>query len=387
MNFLKNKKQKNARKTRRYENSNITDDSSLNCIKLPSSTNATNTITPKITQYFTFDLVNTSSNSNFEVINSKIMQRAIILMRLIGLYHQKKDSLLLKLFPFFVLICLWLNSFRFLTNLNFVYGENEDFLSGEFLVKTCIIINTAVFAINSTIIFINQEFKHRELKLLNELNFLLQVDYDFKNLITKLTPKIANLYIVASLFTAIQSAIIFTGLFLPRNDENDIKNNNNNVYLSPFHRYSWSHSNTIYKLAAWLLHSVSFSQSFYSSAYFISHCKILIQLFESFNKKLKVHIIKRSGNVREKEFENFRIWHLKLIYAVKRLDICYNQFLGCSILSSISSIVIIIYLFTSWTKLLTSIELKITFTFSISVVLFITLIKLFTVADISTQVI
>jgi hypothetical protein len=334
-----------------------------------------------------FRLVKNPAIIDSEVLHSKIMPFKIILMRILGLFHKKNDTYLLKAYPMFILILLWLNCLRFLTNFNFVYGEKEDLLSGEFLVKACLMINTAVFAINSTFIFMNQELKHRESSLCNELNFLIKYDHDYKNLIKVFAIKTTKIYLISLFFAIFQSCIIFTGLFIPKSDFNR-KNisANSNIYLSPFHRYSWSYSNNTYKLIVWIINSLSFSQSFFSSAYFISHCKILCMLFESFNEKLKIHIIKRAENISENEFETFRIWHLKLVSAVKRMDICYNQYLGCSFLGSLSSIVIIVYLFTCWDKMETSIELKITFAFSILILLFSTGIQLFLVANINTQV-
>ena len=54
----------------------------------------------------------------------------------------------------------------------------------------------------------------------------------------------------------------------------------------------------------------------------------------------------------EMEFDSFRLLHLKLVSAVRKMDVCYNQFLGGIILGSIIGIVIIGYLFSIRKKIL-----------------------------------
>ena len=325
-----------------------------------------------------------STSEHFEVINSSIMRHPKILLRIFGFYHEKTDKIIVKAYCLFIISLLWINSLKYLFSLNIIYGHHEDFLSVEFLYKVIYIINPALFATYSLIIFINQEFNNREKKLLNELNSLFQHVSNGEASIKKLSIMIKIVFFVSITIAIIQSFGFIKAMFLSEHLSQSEKELFK-IHLSPFHRQGWSKNSFSLKIVISLFRCMSGLHASFTIAYFISYCKMVTFLFDYFNKKFECFLLDSENKTNETEFENFRLLHLKLVSAVKKMDVCYNQFLGCIILGSIIGIVIIGYLFSIREQILEAENNTSTFGYVLMSTSF-TWLFIYYAADINTKV-
>ena len=89
---------------------------------------------------------NSSIKSNSFYFN--IMKNPIILMKIFGIYHDKRGSLIHKIYCVIVLVMLWLNSIKILSSIEIFYGKNTKF-TANFVSKTGFFISnlTAAFTI------------------------------------------------------------------------------------------------------------------------------------------------------------------------------------------------------------------------------------------------
>jgi hypothetical protein len=325
-----------------------------------------------------------STRENFEVINSRIMRHPNIFLRIFGFYHEKSDKIFVKAYCIFIISIIWLNSLRYIFSLNFIYGHNDDVFSVEFLYKVIYITSPPLFATYSTIIFINQEFNDREKKLSNELNSLFKFVKDDETLIRKLSEKIKIVFLLSITIAIIQCFGFIRSLFFFQNlsqTERELFK----IHLSPFHRHEWSQQSIPFKILISIVRSLASIHASFTIAYFISYCKMVTFLFDNFNKKFEAFLLDSENKTNEMQFDIFRLLHIKLVSVVRKMDVCYNQFLGGIILGSIIGIVIIGYLFSIRKKILEAENNTSNFGFILMTTSF-TWLFIYYAADINTKV-
>jgi len=324
------------------------------------------------------------TSENFEVVHSKIMRHPKIILRLFGFYHEKTDGLAIKAYCISMLLIIWFNSLRYFFSFEIIYGRSEKFLSINFLYKLIFITSHPLYATYSTIIFINQEFNNRERMLLDELNSLFQYVKDVETSAKKLSIIIKIIFLLTFTNSTILCFGFIKGVFfsdhLSHNERELVK-----IHLSPFHRQDWPQNSLSFKIGICIIRSLSGIHASFTVAYFLSYCKILLFLFDDFNRKFQGFILDSQSKTNENEFEKYRLLHLKLVNAVKKMDVCYNQFLGCIIIGSTIGIVIIGYLFSIRSIIIESENSTSTFGYVLLAITF-TWLFIYFAADVNTKV-
>jgi hypothetical protein len=301
-------------------------------------------------------------------IYCELVKYPTIYLRFIGLYHQKSDRLLVKLYSIFILIVLWFNFFKTFAAYNFVHGQSEGF-SATLVLKIITNCWTLSVAFNSTLIYINQETDSREKAILKYVYILLE----FKGNNLKQTRLFLNVLFVIAIAVGLGNSItIFVSMFGPK-----VLFSAFSVFLAPFQNETWAQESIPYKLLISILYSISGLHWITACAYFLMHATFVIQLLKNFDSKFSRFIsdsilvskdnaalftVKNIGldneNVYfetqnkvficEHQFDDYRLWHLKLAHAVKLLDDCYKQFIGMTLLMYITIILMGLYLISDW---------------------------------------
>ena len=314
-------------------------------------------------KYLKIDLLKTDFDHEFEAINTQIMKYPLIAMRIVGLYHRKTDGFFLKVYSLFCLTLTWINFVRLGFNFNIFYGQTEDFLSADFIMKVCIQLFCFQAAANSTVLYINHEMDTREKKFLNKLNVLIQYDENAEKTTKKLKKKIAIIFILFALLTLGNFFFFIICYFGPKSVlvDNEVAK----MFLAPLYKLEaeWALENPGYKALMWLLLVISNEYYVLNISYYLSHCMIIIELFDVFNRKLRESLEVGQEKITEYEFENFRCWHLKLHNVVESFDVCYNKWIGFGLFSLTIMNVIIIFVLSDWTKKLTTVLMQIEYPF------------------------
>jgi energy-converting hydrogenase Eha subunit A len=328
------------------------------------------------------DSTTISVSDNFEVIRSRLVNCPLVLLRLFGFYHQKSDNLLIKGYRFVIISTLWVNSFRYL--LSFHEANEKSYLSEEFLVKTSLLLSFTIASINSTLIYINQEFNNREKSFLDELNFLFQYVDSLDTSLKKLALQIKVQYLIGIIIALLQPVTMFLVLFFPDIFLSSAERELIKIHLVPFHKQIWPHNSYWYKFIICTIQSISYIHGNLAFTYFLSYCKIIRFLFKNFNQKLEKYVLSEEINISESKFEKFRMLHLKLVSAVNKMDICYNKLTGFSILGLIVAIIISVYLLQK--EKIEKTDFKISLFVGILITITFTFYLLYSVADINTKV-
>ena len=318
----------------------------------------------------------------FDVVHKRLMHHPTNLLRLIGLFHKKNDNKLFKGYCFVMTLIVGLNSFRYLFTF---YGENENFLSGTFIFKIGLLEIITIMAINSAIMFINQEFYSKENNFFYELNLVFQ---NIENLsLKKLALKINVFFLIATIISIADSFAMFLIIFFPDYillSKNEIEFSR--IHLTPFHNQIWSPNSFWCKSFACLFHWISYTHTALSFAYVMSFCYIVRFLFLDYNQKFEKSLLNKETQMSEIEFEKFRILHLQLIGVVKKMDSCYNKYIGFNILGSVVGIVFTVYLFSSWKETFETKSFKVSLFCAILLLVLQHLLLIFLAADINTKV-
>ena len=214
---------------------------------------------------------------------SDIMKYPIILMKIFGIHHDKRGSLIQKIYCVIVLVILWLNSIKTLSSFEIFYGKNSKF-TANFVSKTGFFISSLTSALNITILYLNNDITRRENKFINELNDLFE--YNSKNLnkkIKTLKNRINIIFLTAFLIATLNTIACFISFFFYEHFLSAFS-----ALLLPFNE-SIS-NNLFYRLVmAFIGGYSSFSWSL-SIAYFASHCRIITFHLNYYNKEFKTFI-------------------------------------------------------------------------------------------------
>ena len=288
----------------------------------------------------------------FKKINAyeKLMRFPIFLMRIIGLYHHKSDSLLIKLYTIIIISLMWCFFIK-----TIIVIDKKDLDSGELAVKlvflTCMLSTSA----NATLIYINQECENKEKCLIKQFNNLLKITENGHKIKKKLSLRLTILFLIAIIMILLNCIISSFGLFKETN-----LNRAYFVLLAPYN----DSGKFAYKLAMAILHYYLLFIWIMACAYFISHCFFMIELTKDFNEQFKglikgkvfipdststydlidqdklfkiesLDVILLENDDRqigtEHEFEYYRSWHAKLCECIKSLDDCYTIMIGITI--------------------------------------------------------
>ena len=304
----------------------------------------------------------------FEVVNTKIMKYGNFVMRAFGFYHCKSDKLILKVYPIITLIIVWFNTIRTISCFNFFYNESESF-SAELAIKIVSILWLFSCSINITIIFINQLINSREEELIKSINSLLKENEDLNDIVRK-SSRCVKIIFTLSLVVGFFNVIVFMVTMLGPKEFRALFI----VFLAPFHKTEWAVNSIPYKLYSSLLFVFTSLGWTLNVAYYVSQCQIIMEIQKNFNKRMSkfiennviipncdietAHLSRSYPNdsnesqsfAVEADFEELRVYHLKICNVIKVMDKCYNQFIALTLLCYIPLVCIILYVVADWTN-------------------------------------
>ena len=294
---------------------------------------------------------------------SKIVRLPIFLMKVSGLFHQKKDKIYLKTYCGFVLMILWFNFIRLL----FIF-ENNERLTGDLAFKVAAVTWHLLCAITQTVLFIYRFYTSKEEKMINEINLLFEYHLNQNKEIANLR-KIMNYILIICLFPSILFWVEnCLGIFAT-----DLIYKSFRVCLSPFSKENWAIDCITLKIFSSFCLIYNYLNTAFFIFYFISNCFITYKLANKFNEKFKLFIkigvivfnsdtflnqnfftsLQPSSNTYKQYFsevklEFFRIWHLKLMVLVRSLDDVYNVILALHFLLYIFLSLFLAFLISDW---------------------------------------
>jgi hypothetical protein len=280
----------------------------------------------------------------------KLMRFPLLFMRIIGLYHHKSDSFLLKLYSIIIISCMWCFFIK-----TIIVIEKKDLNSGQLAVKlvflTCMLSTSA----NATLIYVNQESENKEKYLIKQYNNLLKITENGHLIKKRLSIRLIILFIIAIILVLLNCIISSFGLF-----KKNYLNKAYSVILAPY-----NDDTLAYKIFMAVLHYYLLFLWVITSTYFITHCLFIIELTQDFNEQFKrlikekifipdnvsnYDLIDQDKSLKidsldvilmeayedrtiatEHEFEYFRSWHSKLCECIKTLDKCYTFLIGVTI--------------------------------------------------------
>ncbi|RNA05024.1 odorant gustatory chemosensory receptor 122-like protein [Brachionus plicatilis] len=286
------------------------------------------------------------NSSSFRAYND-IMKYPLLLMRLLGLYHQKKDGWFLKAYPLAVIIFLLVGLGRFLSLFEFWYGKKES--TADLIYKIITTLWCFIAVITGTIFFINQEFNSRDNKLVEDLSHFLNFLYSNKNF-KKLKIRIYVYYICGAIAAILNLLTGFFSIF-----EFEHKSVVFSSFLDIFNNQAWSNDNlTVKILNRFLMAYESFFWVF-TIDYFLSQCDMLEFIFRNLSLDFQnlINKDKMAGGFDkiilpsfEQEFNQLRKHFFKLNKVVQQMDKCYNHLIGISILVYLAMILLLFYIMT-----------------------------------------
>lgn len=303
------------------------------------------------------------------IFEGYILKYSNTILRIFGLFHRHDDNLVFKLYALALCAIDIFNAARFFTAYGFVYGELESFSTGLVLkiVTHLWLINIAFMGF---LIYLNQERPSRERHLIQNYHALVDLKGDVGQQ-ANLQIIIHSVYGVNLLMGIVNIGMLAFSLFGPKSYFIGVK-----YYLAPFHRSDWTANNIGVKIACLILIALSSFRWCLSNAIFIAHMIILIEFFRNFNRNFEQFVArsilsarkpslfqrsmsanqdanvfintKRKTCVSELQFEQFRITHLKLSYAVQLLSNCYREFAGITVITRTAIIFLLLYIMSDW---------------------------------------
>ena len=298
----------------------------------------------------------------FDVVNTKIMKYANSIMRIFGFYHHKSDRLILKVYPIFVLFIMWFNTLRCFSSFNFFYNQSEPF-SAELVLKIVTILWLFSCSANTTVIYINQAFSCREAELIKTINTLLEANQDCKRIVDQASRHINLIFLISLAIGFFNQTAFLVSMFGPKEMRSLFI-----LILAPFHRTDWAVESIPFKMfSAFLFIFMSLSWTL-NVAYYGSYCQIFIEILKNYNKRMSYFIsnhviipsnenfpkpdpndsIEKLSFAIEADFEELRLYHLKICNAIKILNKCYNKFIALTLLCYIPLICVILYAIADW---------------------------------------
>jgi hypothetical protein len=238
------------------------------------------------------------SFKKINIAHTRLMKYPSILMKTFGFFHQKNDCKIFKGYCFSMIVVLWANSIRYLFTFN---GENESFLSGIFIFKSFLVVMFSLVAINSTLMFINQEYYSRENAFLDELDLLFQNINNLEAFLKKLGKKINVMFLILTLIALADVFFVYFLVFFPEiltTNESELAK----LHLTPFHKQGWSQNSFWYKQIICISQSLAFIHGCWSFGYLMAFCKIVRFLFVDYNTNLEKSILNRETQISEIEF-------------------------------------------------------------------------------------
>ena len=292
----------------------------------------------------------------------KIMHLPIILMKLFGVFHHKKDKMFMKVYCIFVLVILWFNFIRLFFNFK---GKIE--LTGNFVYKITNILWYFRCASTQTVLFINRSCNSKEEKMIKQLNLLFEYHDNNHKQLKCLRKKINLIFIIFTFASFFEWILNFYSFFGSNFFTISVE-----ILLAPFQNEKWAKESIPLKIffSFCILFDVfTFSYGF---GLFLADCMITLNLVQSFNKKFKefiqtgvivsddsflLHRDKQIGSsclhenyFTEENFEYFRIWHLKLTVLVKKLNSLFHIILAFAFFISICVVFLITFLVSDWSN-------------------------------------
>lgn len=200
-----------------------------------------------------------------------------ILLRIFGLFHRPEDPLVLKIYALTFCFIDWLNLARFISAFEIFYGRSEPLLA-LLILKIISALWYFICAINSTIIYVNQESVCRQRAFITYIHPLLAaLDTKRRHTITK---HVYLINILSSSFILLNVVVISVSFFGPK-----VLFSGFQTFLAPFHDSEWAKDSIPYKCLIIVFTVVTTSHFMLSNALYMSHCIIVIHLLCAFNTK------------------------------------------------------------------------------------------------------
>nr|QVK45643.1 G protein-coupled receptor [Proales similis] len=294
-----------------------------------------------------------------------------LLMRIFGMYHRKTDPVYLKIYPLTIVVLLWLNFLRFFSVYGFWYGETFD-LSTSTVYQIINHLWILSCALNTTIVFINNESANRIARLYTTFSILLEHETsEQKKDIKGLNKRINILMAMALMIGAFNSFAVYLSYFGP-----DLFFSAFSPHLAPFHKSDWAKHNVPYKLLVAIINTILSVGWMLAVKQLFADCFIVCFFYKQFNKKFEemtrssiltsdddpeldqsvesnfdevvVHCSKTKLKtlISESTFEKHRIWHLKISFCVPLMDSCYSLMLTICITVYSTIALMIIFVLT-----------------------------------------
>ena len=314
-----------------------------------------------------------NENAANNTLNKELIRWPIVLMRILGLYHHRQDKIIFKLHPIICGSLLW---FLFFKTFQAVIAYREPF-GMIFVIKLILVASLFLTSINVTLIFFNHELKSKENRLYQNYFDLFGMTKNSSKIKKKLTLRLNILFMIVVIESLVNC---FLTSFILFGSDSLYKTLNSIVMAFKIDLITNSTNTIQYKLFLSLVYSYLIAVTYCLFGYFLSHCLIMIELLNDFNKQFTELINtkifasnKRRQNISIKdrvelidktigdkyEFEKYRQWHLKLSDCVWSLDNCFKYYIG---------ILIFIYAFLGYLVLYALYdrkEYKLTFKFSV----------------------
>ena len=293
-----------------------------------------------------------------------IMKPQLVTMRLFGIYHERHDLGCMKAYCVMVQAICWLNFVRSLLTFNFFYGVETKF-DKHFVKQLVAFVWTFVGASSSTLLYCLQEARpdctngisafiaYCDHLINYSLHFKKSQDLDRSKLIKKLSflrSLSAVLSLSGVLFIAFNVGLMVTALFSPQ-----LLIHSFLEYVSPMSYYKKVIQNIYFKIVIAFFTVYSAVLPSFTVFYFISNSAVLITLLSDYNQEFRRFIAlnscislvdetneieltpEASNRITKESFEKMRQWHVKLCYAVRLLNRCFNKIVAIIIFFMVRS--------------------------------------------------
>nr|QVK45641.1 G protein-coupled receptor [Proales similis] len=298
-------------------------------------------------------------NQSVVGIYDRVMRYPAIILRVCGLFHNKSDFFLAKLYN--VLICLFLiiSMLKMFTVIDLFWGK-EIQMSADLVIHICFVGWSIECTFQSVYLFFIHETSTRQ----NRLKAAIQDSFDEcanqRRVVNKLKVQVTALFSVAVFIAVFNSAGILACLFGP-----SILVDAFEPLLSPFHDQDWARESTSWRLFCALTGLIMSFAWVTPIALYASNCSFLTLMLHEFNKEFKSFCVldhstdrlPSSGcasgpsNITSSkldEFERLRLKHFRLCNLAEKLDRTYGPFLAVVVSIKTTLILLQLYVMLGW---------------------------------------
>ena len=305
-------------------------------------------------------------NQETSIYYDQLMKYPLIFLKITGLYHEKTDKFVFKVYSSFILVILCFNTIWY--SLNFINNTYPILSDTTVLIIVLTVWFLKIF-IENLIFFILMTKQNYIQKLVLDLESLIKRSgIDFK--INKIKV-ILNLGLILTVaFNLSMTLFLIIGIFSDTGKINDIATFLIMPITPNFPRKILNSFG--YKLFFTIFLCISLLAWTVAVFYYISFCILISYMYSLFNRKFKIFINNsilihdksdlrindftslKIGNeefafiYKEHDFEAYRLWYKKLSQLTDQFNKCFGLYLTIHFLASIFLILFSLLLYSSW---------------------------------------